>query len=481
MKMFMASLATETNTFSPLPTGNISYEEAMHTRNASKEGAILLAAPMVEWRISAEARGWEVIESLATMAQPGGLTVRSTYEGYRDEILADVAEHKPEVVILSLHGAMVADGYDDCEGDLLSRIRNILGDSAIIGVEIDLHALLTPLMMSSADIIVPYKEYPHTDIVERGNELFKLVADTVDGKIKPVMRDYDCRMITMYHPSREPIRSFVDEMMAREGKDGVLHVGFVHSFPWGDTPDVGSRILAITDGDAGKAAAIAEEFGQKLWAIRDQMIPDWPDIPGALDIVEAATSQPIVLADFADNCGAGAPSDSTFVLRQILDRNMKDIAIGMIWDPVLVRICCEAGVGAEVQARIGGKIGAVSGDPVDATVIVRAIKHNMHMFLGDTKSPMGTGVWLEADGVHIVINDIRTQCLSPNGFTDLGIDLSKMKGVVVKSMQHFYAAFAPVAAEVHYINGPGAVTPDYAAIPYRKRDLNYWPRVENPW
>lgn len=480
-KMLMACLATETNTFSPLPTGTASFEEGLLSRHASTEGGILFAAPLVHWRNLAEAKGWDVVESLSAMAQPAGLTVRATYEAYRDEILADVEAHRPEIVLLSLHGAMVADGYDDCEGDLLARIRAILGDSAVIGIEIDLHALLTPQMLDMADLIVPFKEYPHTDIVTRGNELFALVADTVEGRITPVMRDYDCRMITMFHTTREPIRSFVQEMSAREGQDGILHVGLIHSFPWGDTAAVGARMLVIADADAQKADAVAREFGERLWALRGQLQTDWPDIRRALDTVETAPKGPVVLADFADNSGAGAPSDSTFVLREILSRGLRDIAVGMIWDPVLVRICREAGVGARVDARIGGKVGPVSGAPIDLQVTVRAIRDDMHMALGEALAPMGTGVWIEAEGVHMVINDVRCQCLSPNGFTDLGIDLSSMKGIVVKSMQHFHAAFAPLASEIHYINGPGAVTPAYADIPYTKRDGTYWPRVQDPW
>ena len=336
-------------------------------------------------------------------------------------------------------------------------------------------------MLAAADLIVCYKEYPHTDTPDRARELFALAADTLAGKITPVMRDYDCRMITMFHTSRAPMRGFVDDMMAAEGKNGILSLSLSHGFPWGDCGRVGARMLAITDGDADLAASTAKTFGDRLWQNRDAFRANWPSIPEALDLVDAAPQTPIVLADFADNAGGGAPADSTFVLKEVLTRGMTNIALGIFWDPVLVRMCQDVGIGGTMQVRLGGKIDSTSGDPIDLKVTVRGIRENMHQMMGETKMPMGTGVWLEADGVHMILSTLRTQAFHPNAFTDLGLDLTTLRAVVVKSSQHFYAGFAPIAKEVHYINGPGAITPDYANIPYTKRDKNYWPKVENPF
>lgn len=481
MKVLIAGLATETNSFSPIPTGRATFEEGQVSRTATQEPANLFSAPMHEWRRMAEERGWDVVESLSAFAQPAGPTNRAVFESLRDEILDDVRAAQPDILMLSMHGAMIADGYDDCEGDLLTRARDILGDQCVIGLEIDPHSHVTDEMLDAADLIICYKEYPHTDTPDRARELFALAADTAEGKISPVMRDYDCKMITMYHTSRAPMRQFVDDMQAREGQGGVLSVSLSHGFPWGDCPRVGTRTLAITDGDPDLAQSVAEEFGKRLWDLREELRPDWPSIPEALDRVDAASAFPIVLADFADNAGGGAPSDSTYVLREVLDRGMMDVAIGLIWDPVVVQMCKDMGVGGRMQVRLGGKVGPMSGDPVDLTVTVRAIRDDMTMMMGETEMAMGTGVWLESDGVHMVVNDNRTQAFHPKGFTDLGLDLGAMKAVVVKSSQHFYAGFAPIASEVIYIASPGAITPDYANIPFTKRDGKYWPRVENPF
>jgi microcystin degradation protein MlrC len=481
MKVFIAGLATETNSFSPIPTGQISFDETFNTRTATDETPNLFSAPLHEWRKATEARGWDLVESRSAFAQPAGPTVKAVYEAFRDEILADVAAAQPDIVLYSMHGAMIADGYDDCEGDLLVRTRALLGDDVTIGLEIDPHHHLTEEMLGAANLIIAYKEYPHTDSPDRARELFTLAADAAEGKSNPVMRDYDCRMLTMYHTPKQPMRGFVDAMMAREGQDGILSLSLTHGFPWGDTARTGTRMLAIAEADAGKAESAAREFGEKLWDLREELRPDWPGISGALDRVDAGEKFPFVLADFADNAGGGAPSDSTFVLREVLDRGMKDIVLGLYWDPVLVRMCREIGVGATLDVRLGGKIGPMSGDPVDLTVTIRAIQDDMSQTMGETQMPMGNAVWLEVDGVHLVVCDLRTQTFHPNAFIDLGIDLTKMKCIVVKSSQHFYAGFAPIASEVIHIAGPGAITPDFGTIPFTKRDGNYWPRTENPF
>jgi microcystin degradation protein MlrC len=213
-RIFIAALGTETNQFVPFPTGRLSYEEHCLWRgDATKQEPSNITAPLHVWRKAAEARGCTVVEGLAAFAQPSGTTVRSVYEGFRDEILADIKANLPlDAVLLNVHGAMVADGYDDCEGDLLAKVRAIVGPKVAIGAEFDLHCHLSALMLDSADVLVGYKEYPHTDTMERAAELFAIIADTVEGKVKPVMARYDCRMIAQYRTSVPPINEFVTRM-----------------------------------------------------------------------------------------------------------------------------------------------------------------------------------------------------------------------------------------------------------------------------
>jgi microcystin degradation protein MlrC len=429
----------------------------------------------------AVAQGWQVTESLCAAAQPAGPTVRAVYEGFRDEILADLRAAGPvDIVLLSLHGAMIADGYDDCEGDLIARVRAIAPD-AVIGGLLDPHCHLTTAMLDNASLLVAYKEYPHVDASARARDLFALAARSAQGEIRPVMADFDCRMIIAMPTTTQPMRGFVDAMLAREGTDGVLSLSLAHGFPWGDHPRTGTRALAICDGDAGQAVAEAERLGRALYDLRHQLHRDLPDMATALDLAQAAPIGPVVLADMSDNAGGGAPSDATFLLRDMLARGMTSVATGIFWDPVSVRICAEAGVGATLALRLGGKCGPMSGDPLDLTVTVRAIADNPTQRFGDLPAPMGKTVWIETQGIDIVVNDKRSQTFHPDAFEALGIDLSQRRYVCVKSSNHYQAGFNPIAAQVIAIATPGAITPDFANIPYTRRPRNYWPALQDPF
>jgi microcystin degradation protein MlrC len=193
--------------------------------------------------------------------------------------------------------------------------------------------------------------------------------------------------------------------------------------------------------------------------------------------------KPMVLADVSDNAGGGASSDSTFVLRALLDRKVKDAALGMIWDPGVVRLAFEVGEGGALDIRLGGKLGPQSGAPIDARATVLKVARDVAIeFGGERRSmaPIGDAAALQIDGVTVIVNSKRTQCLSRDCFTRLGVDPSAKKVVVVKSMQHFHAAYAPIASEVVYVAAPGALVPDWSLLPYTKVDKQQWPFVRDP-
>ena len=483
MKTFIACLGTETNTFSPMPTGLATFEETMLYRgDATRRPADAFSLPLHVWRRASEERQGTVTESLAAFAQPAGLTVRGVYEALRDEILADLRAALPvDIVLLSMHGAMTAEGYPDCEGDLLARVRGIVGPDTVVGAELDLHCSITGAMVDNADALVLFKEYPHTDVGDRAAELFDLCVRKHRGEIDPVMAVHDCRMISMWRTPTEPMKTVVAEMQAAEGKDGVLSVSFAHGFPWQDVPDTTAKMLVIADGDRDLAAATARRFGERIWSLREETRQPMLTIGEALDAIEAGPG-PVVVADVADNAGGGAPSDSTFFLVEALERGTSGLILGYFWDPVAVRFCEEAGEGASLELRIGGKCGPSSGHPVDLQVRVRRIVENGRQSFGDATVPMGTSIWLSSDsGVDLVLNSIRTQVLHPDGLTQLGIEPSGYRGIVVKSTQHFHAGFAPLAGRIEYVACEGAIPPDFADIPYRKFRAPYWPHVENPF
>jgi microcystin degradation protein MlrC len=482
MKFFIAHLATETNTFAAAPTGLGDFEEiGIYHGDASVRDPAGTGAFMAYLRGLIEADGNQVVESLCTLAQPGGRTMRGVYEALRDEILADLQAALPvDAVQLLLHGAMAADGYDDCEGDLAARIRALVGPGVPIGLELDLHCHFTDLMQRSADVIIAFKEYPHIDTDERGRELYRILLDTAAGRIKPVTAVFDCRMVGLWHTTREPMRSFVQEMEAAERAPGVLSVSLGHGCPWGDVPEAGAKLWVVTDNDPVLARSVAGRLGARLWDLREQIGPDVMNIDAALDAIRAGDG-PVVLADIADNPGGGAAGDSTFILRRLIERGVGNAVVGALWDLGAIHICKGAGVGAQLALRIGGKCGPASGAPVDLRVTVRAIVENHSQRALGTRERLGDCVWVEAEGgLHIVLASVRTQTYGTDAFTGMGITLHDKDVVAVKSTQHFHAEFAPIARQVLYVSTPGAMNFDFAAIPYQLRSLDYWPRVAKP-
>ena len=487
MKFFIAQLATETNTFAAAPTGLGGFEEyGIFHGDASSRAPEGTGSFMRFLRDLIEADGHEVVESLCTLAQPAGRTVRHVYEMLRDEILADLRAAMPvDAVQLLLHGAMAATGYDDCEGDLAARIREIVGPDVAIGIELDLHCHFTALMERSADIIIAFKEYPHTDTDERAQELYRLLVETVEGRVRPVTAVFDCKMMGLWHTTREPMKSFVARMQAVEQQPGVLSVSLGHGFPWGDVPEAGAKLWVVTDDDPGLARTLADQLGREFWDLREATRPVTAGIDEALDSALAqAGNKPVVLADMADNPGGGAAGDSTFILRRLIERGIGNVVFGAVWDLGAVHICCDAGVGAELDLRVGGKCGPASGMPVDIRVVVRAIVEDHTQGALGSRERLGRCVWVEgvgtATGLHILLSSIRTQTYGVDAFTGMGITLEDKSLIVVKSTQHFYADFAPLAQAVLYVTTPGSITLDFAKIPFRLRSLDFWPRVENP-
>jgi len=478
MRVFVATLGTETNTFAPLPTGLAGFQgRGYDPSGVPTERLDAFAMPTRVARERAASEGWTVFEGKIAFAMPAGTTTRRAYEFLRDQLLDDLRAAMPvDMVLLGLHGAMVADGYDDAEGDLLARVRELVGPGTVIGAELDPHCHLTELKCASADVLVLFKEYPHTDIYERAQEMVELCVASAQRRVRPVKSVFDCRMISMFHTTREPMRGFVDRIKALEGRDGVLSISIAHGFPWGDVPGLGTRVLVITDGRLEEGAALAERLGRELIGFRDRLKPQYPGVDEAIDQALAIAGAPVVLADSADNPGGGAAGDSTFVLRRLIERDVRDAALGPLWDPVAVSIAFDAGEGARLPLRIGGKVGPTSGAPLDAEVTIeRLARDATQAGLSGTRAPLGDVALVRIGGVRVVLNTNRTQAFGTDLFTQFGVDLGATKLVVVKSSQHFHAQFGPIAARVIYVETPGTVTQRLNDLPYRKARRDIWP------
>lgn len=488
LRLFAGGIATETNVFSPMPTGLHDFAASAPNDPPDVRDRVLSGATFRRYAEVASTRECTYIQGSFYFAQPAGITTRAAYEAMRDILLAEVEAALPlHAVILHLHGAMVADGYEDCETDIALRVRTLVGETAKIGVLLDLHCDIAQELVDTADLIVVFKEYPHTDIEDRAGELVSLTIDAASGAIDPTMALFDCKMLGIYPTSSEPMRSFVDAMVEAERRPGVLSVSLAHSFPWGDSVDMGARALAVTNGNPVQAEALAEEVGRRFHSLRREVSLQPLPMEDALDrafSVFASVGGPVVVADVSDNAGGGAPSDSTYVLRELLKRGAEDAALAMMWDPIAVQQAFAAGEGAELTLRLGGKMGPQSGDPLDLTTRVTALASDLvqhwpqdHGFL---TVPVGECARLTVDGVDIIVSRKRQQVLGLEVFTALGVDPLKRAVLVVKSSNHFRAAFGPIASEVIYMAAPGALTFDFPTIPYKRLNTLKYPWV-NDW
>jgi microcystin degradation protein MlrC len=338
-------------------------------------------------------------------------------------------------------------------------------------------------------VLVGYKHYPHTDTYERLLDLFEIVADTADGEIRPTMATAACNMIGMYHTTREPMSGFVDRMYALEREPGVLNVWLAHGFPYGDVPSIGAHVVVATDNDPAKARELARSLRDQFFEMRHAVGADYQTVEAAIDLAIEDGRAPITIADTADNTGGGAPGDSTFFLRALLDRRIANVALGPLYDPIAVSICQDGGVGAQLRLRVGGKLGPESGDPIDVDCTVIGLSNRVVQTLNGGPSSLGAcaaiRIAVESDasgaGIEIMLTQRRVQAGSPELFSGAGIDPLTKRLIIVKSMQHFHAGFAPISARVIYTGDRGALPADVRNIPYRRvNTAEFWPFNSSP-
>jgi len=479
MRIFIATLGTETNTFASFPTGLDDFR-----RGFWNEADIASAAPSPwslpaqRWLARAEKRGWEVVQSLHAFAEPAGPTVRSAYETMRDRILADLAAAGPvDAVLMFLHGAMVADGYDDCEADFVTRMRQQVGKGTRIGLELDLHAHIDHRLVEATDLIVFYKAYPHIDYAERADDLFALMQRTLAGEIEPVMALFDCKVMGLFPTTRQgPMPGFVAEMFAAEGRDGILSLSLNHGFPWADVPHAGAKMLAVADRDLAIAQRAAEDFGRRFYAIRAEATLPFTPLPDAIAEAKRGGDKPLLLADTSDQTGGGAPGDTTHMLRALIEAGIANATYGPLWDPLAVGICLSVGVGAKLKLRLGGKFEPHSGPCLDVEAeVLHLAKNTWQDQLSNERVPIGDVAVVRVHGIEVLLNTKRTGVFSPTMFTRHGIALEGKQVIGLKNLFRHTDVFAPLVRGQLYVATPGACPPDWPGIPFTRIPRPIWP------
>ena len=360
-----AALATETNTFAPMPTGLATLSRPRllpggHAprRRCSFRRAALGGAP------ARQDAGWDRRRGPGRRGAAERHDDARRLRALRDELLADLRAALPvDMVVLGLHGAMVADGYDDCEGDLLARVRAIVGPDVVVGAELDPHSHLTPAMLANADLLIAFKEYPHTDVLERALRARRPVRGAWSRAASARSRRWSTARCSSRCTRRASRRAVRRPDPGDRGQGRHLSISISHGFAWGDVPRWAPRCWSTPTATPAKAQALARRLADELIGLREQLSRPLPAIDDALDEALAFDGGPVVLADGADNPGGGAAGDSTFFLRRMLERGIGNACHRPAVGPGRRAHRLRRGRRRALPLRIGGKIGAALGRP----------------------------------------------------------------------------------------------------------------------
>lgn len=472
MRVFVAGIQHECSSFSPIPTSLRSF----HTvRWGVQPRAQTLGLGYGESCEVVGDLGFELIAGPFSSAQPSLPAAEHVWRELRDGVLDELrAAGEVDIVWLCLHGAQMSDRTDDCEGDLLQRAREIVGDEVAVGCLLDLHANVSQRMLAAADLVVTCREYPHIDYGERARELLPVLARIRRGEVVATTAAVRFMAPGAYPTPEEPLASFVARFTAAQQQPGVLHVSVNHGFEASDQPDVSASVVVTTDGRPELAASMAHDLAADFLTVISSQSWRGPGVAESVEQALAFEGSPVVLADRADNAGGGAAGDSTFVLAELIRRGVRDTAIALLWDPLAVDLCHDAGEGALLPLRIGGKCGPMSGDPLDVEAEVISVRRDSAQALfgkGEPAFRLGRTAAIRIGGpagIEVVMAQVRTQVFSRHVFSDHGIDPLARHLLVVKSTQHFMNDFGKFAAHVIRCDGPGTLTSDYASLPYRR-------------
>jgi microcystin degradation protein MlrC len=353
-------------------------------------------------------------------------------------------------------------------------VRDAVGTIPVVAV-LDLHANISEAMVGLADALVGYDTYPHVDMYERGLEAAALVTRIVRDGLRTARALRKPPLLPMQCTSYEtPMRALVELAQRHEREPGMVSVTVAAGFPYADVPEAGLAALAIADGNQARADAVADEIAARAWERRHDFVVCCTPVDEALEIAAttpATVVGPVVLADTADNPGAGAPCDGTILLRGLLERGIRNAALGALWDPVAVQTCRVAGVGATVELELGGKTDDLHGPPLPVKGRVRLLSDGRFKNLGPmnagAETRMGPTAVLVCDGVELIVTSNRVQALDAGMFLSQGIEPRRKRLLVLKSSVHYRGAFEPLASRVVEVDTPGLSNADLTRYPYR--------------
>jgi microcystin degradation protein MlrC len=409
--------------------------------------------------------------TVAASATPGGTVTAEAYEYYAAQLLNAARESVDDLdgVLLVLHGAMVAEGVDDAEGDLAGRMRDIVGDLPVV-VSLDSHGNVSDALVNAADALVAYETYPHVDQRATGRRATDLLLATVRGRVDPVVR-VEYPPVLAFGPGQNtrdgPMTAVMDRARAIEDRDGILKANVLPGFHAADVPCMGASIPVVADGNADDATAAARELAELYWDRREAFVDEFPSPPEAVaeaaDLAAADDNGTIVVADLGDNPGGGGAGDGTAILREILKQGVTNAGVAVVADPEVVATCVAAGAGERVTVNLGAKTDDHHGETIRSleayvkSVTDGRFENRGPMATGDLKD-LGRAVRLQCgtDGtIEVIVAEERCQPYDREVWRHVGIQPERLDVVVVKSMNHFRADYEPIASHVLVADSPG--------------------------
>jgi len=487
-RILIAGYQHETNTFAPSLADwaafNTGESFPAFVRGQAMQAQLTgINIPVGGFIDAAKREGWQLVPSAWAGATPSSYVTRDAFERISAAILEDVRASMVQGldgVYLDLHGAAVAEHADDSEGELIARIRAIVGPQVPIVASLDLHANVTERMLRLADGLVAYRTYPHIDMADTGERAAVLMREHLRAGAKRLLQ---ARRLPFLIPLNaqstwmQPAQALYDMLARIETETGCM-LSFCMGFPASDFAECGPVVW----GHGGSVDSAVQRLYEQVsepgqW--RPDVIPAREAVAQALAVAESA-SAPVVVADTQDNPGAGGDSNTTGMLHALLQQGAGkrwpgQVALGLLYDPQAARKAHEAGVGASLDLALGQAVPTFTGQdsdpPVQGRFVVRAIGADVC----ELKGPMMTGVkarigpcaCLEIDGVLVAVASGKMQMLDREQFRTVGIQPEQMKILVVKSSNHFRADFTPIASRVLVAKAAGPMAADPGDLPWK--------------
>jgi microcystin degradation protein MlrC len=426
---------------------------------------------------AALSEGWELVPTIFAAATPSAHVTKDAYERIAKVLVDGIASSGAiDAVYLDLHGAMVAEHLDDGEGEILARVRRVVGKELPLVVSLDLHANVTPEMVEHADALIAYRTYPHVDMADTGRACARHLALLLKTKRRfaKAFRQLPFLIpISWQCTNDQPTKGIYEKLAALQG-DTVPTLSFAPGFPAADFADCGASVFAY-----GKTQADADAAADKIAKIIEGHEDDFdgkiysPDegVQLAMKLSKGA-KKPIIIADTQDNPGAGGDSDTTGMLRALVRNKAERAATGVIYDPESARAAHEAGEGATVTLSLGGKSGIPGDAPYKETFVVEKLSDGNFIapgpYFGGRQMEMGPSACLRINGVRVVVASHKSQLADHALYRYVGIEPTEQAILVNKSSVHFRADFEPIAEKLLICAAPGAMPADPARLPWTR-------------